>query len=433
MPESRNIDASPGEKSWRADLRGRMARNQWLLADQALVSSSNFLTTALLARALGVRGFGVFSVYYISLQYLNSIQLALIVPAMMSIGPQLEDAAEQRAFLRGMAGYQYLFSLACAAVAAALALLAGTHFVRWRGEPGLLLPFLLTVVCFQLQDWYRRLCYLHDRGRIVFWNDVISYGGQLVLLALLWRMRRIDAGAAYYVIAGTSLAAFAAGFFLDDLGTSWREIKRAIARSWSMGRSLLVASQSQWLGSQGIVLVVAALAGLSAAGGIRAAVTLFGPVNVLYQLIDNVIPVRAARACARGGESGMLRYMLRSFSLLAALIGPPIVAACLFSRPLMVRVFGSAYAPFAALVVWEGIYVYLALAYRGLVYYFRALEKTAVIAHTAMAVAVVAVAACVLLARRYGAVGGMQALVAGQILNVSILLAALLRRTARAA
>jgi O-antigen/teichoic acid export membrane protein len=201
-----------------------------------------------------------------------------------------------------------------------------------------------------------------------------------------------------------------------------------------MGRGLLVASQSQWLGSQGIVLVVAGLAGLSAAAGIRAAVTLFGPVSVLYQLLDNVIPMRAARAYARAGESGMLRYLLRSGFFLLFVVGAPVLVACLFSRPLMTRIFGHAYAPYAPLVVWEGIYVFLALIYRGLVYYFRTLEKTTVIARAAMAVAVIAVAACVGLARRYGAVGGVQALVVGQVLNVAILLAAALnRRATRAA
>jgi O-antigen/teichoic acid export membrane protein len=435
MPESTNVTAAaPGEGNWLADLRGRMARNQWLFADQALVSSSNFLTSALLARALGVRGFGIYSVYYIALQYLNSIQLALIVPAMMSIGPQLDDAAEQRAFLYGMAGYQYLFSLACAAAAAVATLLAQLHFVKLRVESGLLLPFLLTILCFQLQDWYRRFCYAQDRGRAVFWNDAISYIGQLAILIVLWRTRWINVNLAFYAIAATSLAAFVVGFFRDRLRTSWREIRRAFARSWAMGRSLLVASQSQWLGSQGIVLVVAGLAGLNAAAGIRAAVTLFGPLNVFYQLMDNVMPVRAARAYAQSGESGLERYLLGSGPFLVALVGLPVLAVCVFARLLMTRIFGGAYALFAPLVAWEGAYVFLALIYRGLTYYFRTLESTAVIARTALAVSAVAVAACVLLARRYGAVGGMQALVVGQVLNVSILLFLAMRahRTARA-
>ena len=75
-------------------------RNQWLVGDQALVSAMNFLTSAVLTRMLGVHDFGVFSVFYIILQYLNSIQLALIVSPMMTLAPQITDESERAVFLK---------------------------------------------------------------------------------------------------------------------------------------------------------------------------------------------------------------------------------------------------------------------------------------------------------------------------------------------
>ena len=57
---------------------------------------------------LGVHEFGVFSVFYIILQYLNSIQLALIVSPMMTLAPQITGKSERAVFLKGMGGYQYL-------------------------------------------------------------------------------------------------------------------------------------------------------------------------------------------------------------------------------------------------------------------------------------------------------------------------------------
>ena len=101
-------------------------RNQWLVGDQALVSAMNFLTSAVLARMLGVHEFGVFSVFYIILQYLNSIQLALIVSPMMTLAPQITDESERAIFLKGMGGYQYAFSAAGFALTLLLALVLGT-------------------------------------------------------------------------------------------------------------------------------------------------------------------------------------------------------------------------------------------------------------------------------------------------------------------
>jgi O-antigen/teichoic acid export membrane protein len=402
-------------------LRDRLARNQWLLADQVLVSGMNFLTTAMLARMMGIHNFGVFSVFYIVLQYLNTIPTAINIYPMMSLAPQLLNQAEHRAFLRGMAGYQRLISLACCAGMLLFSTLEQLRLVHWRMESSTVLPFILTIFCFQAQDWFRRFCYVQNRGSTVFFNDVLSYAGQVVVFVSLWWLGRMNVNAAYYAIAVTSLAAYAVGFFKEDIGSNWGEIRSSFARSWPIGRSLLVVGQSQWLGSQGIFLIVAAVVGVNSAGGIRAALTLMGPVNILYQLLDNLIPVRGAHVYATSGEFGLVAYLRRAGAFFAVLVGAPILVAAVFARPILTLVFGQAYSGFAALLVWAGINMWLALIYRGLVYYHLVLKKTSVLARSSMVVAVVSVAACGLLTRPYGAVGAIEALVVGQLMNIAIL------------
>jgi O-antigen/teichoic acid export membrane protein len=385
------------------------------MADQVLVSGMNFLTTAMLARMLGVHNFGIFSVFYIVLQYLSTFPSALIVNPMMSLAPQLRDAAEHRAFLRGMAGYQRLLSLACCVGTVLFILLEELHLVRWR------------IYCFQAQDWFRRFCYVHDRGSIVFWNDMLSYMGQVVVFCFLWWLGRMDVNTTYYAIAVTSLLAYAVGYFTEDIGSTWEEVKSSFARSWTIGRSMLVASQSQWLGSQGIFLIVAAVVGVSAAGGIRAAFTLMGPVIMLYQLLDNVIPVRAAHAYATGGELSLVGYLRRAGVFLALLVGLLVLLGAVFARPILTLVFGHAYGGYAPLVIWAGILMWLGLIFRGLLYYHLTLKKTAVLARSYAAVAIINVAVCALLARHYGAAGALEALIVGQVVNIWILMVSALR------
>jgi O-antigen/teichoic acid export membrane protein len=415
------MGSETGTGGWRASLRGRWVRNRWLLADQALVSGMNFLTTALLARMLGIRNFGIFSVFYILLQYLNSIQLALIVAPMMTQAPQMTDDAEQRSFLRGMAGYQYLFSLGCGAVAALVAGLEVLHMVPWRMAPDVFPPFILAILCFQAQDWFRRFCYAQSRGVTVFWNDLISYVGQVAAFGILWRLHRMNVDTAYYAIAVTSFIAFAAGVARENIKPAWHEIKAAVRRTLTMGRSLLVASQSQWLGSQGILLIVAAIAGVNATGGIRAAMTMMGPVNVLMQLLDNVIPVRASGIFAAGGERQLTAYLRRITVTLLVAVGAPILLATIFARPIMSMVFGKEYATYAILVMWQGIYYWLGLISRQLMYYHRTVNNTTALARTAVIVTAVSLSICLPLIWRYGATGAMLALDIGMLFNVVIL------------
>jgi O-antigen/teichoic acid export membrane protein len=410
-----------------ASLLRLVVRNQWLMADQSLVSGMNFLTTATLARLLGVHNFGVFSVFYILLQYLNTVPMAITISPMMSLGPQIKDPARHRTFLRSMAGYQYLLSLALCLATLLCVLPLEFHIGSWQVQPGLLFPYLLTIFCFQAQDWFRRFCYVQGNGRAVFWNDVISYMGQVAALALLWWLHRMSVNAAYYAIALTSMIAFAAGYFKADISSSWEETRAAITGTWSTGRTLLMTSQLQWLGTQGIYLIVAYVAGVSAASGIRAALALMGPVIMLYQLLDNVIPVRAASAYANGGEHGLVAYLRRTLSIVACVIGPLILFASLFAGPIMNAVFGRAYSGFSVLVIWAGVYMGVLLIIKWLSYYFRTVNKTKVMARTAMGVSFVSVCACFLLTHRFGATGGLAAVVAGQFMTVSVFLVSALR------
>jgi O-antigen/teichoic acid export membrane protein len=187
-----------------------------------------------------------------------------------------------------------------------------------------------------------------------------------------------------------------------------------------MGRNLVVVAQVQWLGAQGIFLLIAAIIGVNSASGIRAAITIFGPVNIVYQSLENVIPIRASRAYAEGGERSLVAYLMRTGTILGALVGAPILLISVFGRFVLTLVFGHAYAGFASLVAWEGAYMWLTLVYRGLVYYHRTMDTAAVLARSAVLVALVSVTACAFLTYRYGATGGMAALVMGQVLNVAV-------------
>ncbi len=409
----------------RTSLRSRILRNQWLVGDQALVSAMNFLTSAVLARMLGVHEFGVFSVFYIILQYLNSIQLALIVSPMMTLAPQISGKSERAAFLKGMGGYQYAFSAACCAFTLLVAVVEKFHLASAKIDPGVLLPFALSIFCFQVQDWLRRFWYVEERGRAVFVNDVISYVGQVAVLLVLWRIHAATVRYAYYAVALTSLAAFLVGAASEDVWAGLRQIKSVVRETWAFGRSLLVASQFQWVGSQGILIIVAAISGVNAAGGIRAVMALLGPVNVLYQLLDNVIPVRAAREFAASGRAGLLAYLRRVGIFLSVMVGVPVLVISLAAKPIMAIAFGKAFEGFAHLVFWQAVYVLLALLYKGLQYYHRTMGTVGVLARSALIVSIVSVASCIVLARQFGATGGMIALVVGQVLNVSIPLRAL--------
>ncbi|MDG6998599.1 MAG: hypothetical protein JRN15_05740 [Nitrososphaerota archaeon] len=410
----------PPQGSFSHRLQSAIGRNRWLLADQLLVSGFNFLTTVVVGRALGIHAFGVFSILYIILLYLNAIQLSLIVSPMMTLAPQIDEPSKRAAYLRGMATCQYCFSAVVCCVALLLPLAQKLNLIRSSIETDAMCAFGLAILCFQVQDWLRRFWYVAEDGRSVFFNDIISYMGQLAALIFLWRRSALTVESGFYVIALTSLAAFVAGARKEDVWGHLREALLSARRSWAIGKSLVVASQFQWLGSQGILLIVAAIVSVNAASGMRAAITLVGPVNILYQLLDNVVPVRAAKAFRTGGRTQLRAYLQRASLILAGLVAVPLLLIAAVARTAITLAFGRSFTPYAHLVLWQAGYAMLALIYKGLQYYHRTMGTVGILARSAMASSVVSVTSCLVLSHRYGVDGGMAALVLGQILNVGI-------------
>src|SRR3954469_24362439 len=74
----------------------RPSSELWALADQALISGMNFGTSVLLARTLGLEQFGVFSLGWLAVLFVNSLQMSLVISPMISIGPKLEDEEAPR-------------------------------------------------------------------------------------------------------------------------------------------------------------------------------------------------------------------------------------------------------------------------------------------------------------------------------------------------
>jgi len=359
------------------------------VADQALVSGCNFLSGILLVRTLGLEDYGHFVLLYAALQYLNTFGGALIISPMMSLAPVIADERSRRRLLRGAFGWQFLLSL----LLGSIALLAGKAWQSAVGDwPGAeaILPFALAVLAFQLQDWFRRYHFVRQQPVRAFRADILAYGGMLVAMCLAGLTNQLDVSLAFAIISITFAVATLVDFFVERVLPTRMALREAYRHGRHAARDYLLAWQLTWAANQGILFIGAAAIGAEGAGAVRATQILLGPLNVAFQALDNLLPVRAGIAYRSSGMSGLNTNLRATFFQLAGPLMAVMLMLGVFAKPLMGALYGTAFEAFASLIIWQCLQFSLQYGLRFLQVFHRTLNDTAIIVQSSLLSAVTA-------------------------------------------
>lgn len=406
--------------------RGLLQGSAWGLADQALTSAMTFGTMVYLARGLGPSEFGVVSLAYLALLLANSLQTALVTQPHNILASPLEGAA-YRDFTTSLALAQLVvaaalgfFSLAGAAGAAALG---------WHHQE-LLVALAVAVPAWQLQEFARRVLYTKRQARAAFWNDVISYGGQLVLVMFLVYRHRITSALALYAMAGTSAVAALAGFWMIRSHLQGRLVPSTLRECWAMGKWFSASTLANWLASQMYPVLTAGVLGVYATGVFRALQNLIAPTQILANTFQMMATPHASREYSRGGATAVNMFLGRSSPLLAIPLLLYLGLVGVFARPLITFFYSPAYAS-AAGVIWPlGLAYLLSYAGRVLGIGLAASREPRPLFYAQLAAASVTFSAGLLLIRGYGLAGAAIGAAFTQTVQVTTLAWHLRRRRA---
>ncbi len=327
----------------------------WGLGDQALVSITSFTTLVALARVLGPDEFGSFTLVYTALLIVNTLQTALITQPHNVLGVR-QSPPVYGVYTGSTLVTQLVFTavvVAAGSVAAAVAALVGSELTE------LLVAFVPATLAWQLQEFARRILYTEGRLHAAFANDVVAYGGQIVLLVLLWQLNALDGQAALYALAATS----AGGAILG----AW-QLRRSIVLAFDAAAARANWRFGKWSGGATIAFILsshlytylaAVIVGAFAAGVLKAAQLLFGPLNVLVIFLNNVLPIRLARAYAAGGEARLGRGLTVAYVLTLPVVTVYCLVVGVFATDLLDLVYGAQYAGYEVLVALLGVYYFV--------------------------------------------------------------------------
>ncbi len=201
--------------------------------DQAVVSGGNFTAGILMARAFGLYEFGRFTLVWMGVEFLMSIQFAIVIQPMLNIGPK-QSAAQRDGYFSAVAVQQAVSCLAMGSIVGLATWLVGAAF----DDPALSAlgaPLFAVIVLYQLQGFFRRYLFLRQRPIHALLVDLLRFGVQLPATFALLLIR--DGGSAevglWIIVAA---CATSAGF-------------GPVASAASPGRPVLFAKCSRGIGS----------------------------------------------------------------------------------------------------------------------------------------------------------------------------------------
>jgi O-antigen/teichoic acid export membrane protein len=402
----------------------------WTMADQAVVSGVNFLTGLVLARCLGISEFGIFSLTWVVVLFVFSLQYAMVSAPMLSIATKIEDSGRPTYF--GSVVLQHVLFTAVSAILVWLGVTTSGHVFPDLGLDSYALPLMATTVAFQTRDFLRRMFYASDRHVAAFLLDVVGYGGQLAALVAMFVIGTLDIISALWTIAAiSSLAIVGAAFGIGRLRFCPRDFVAVARRHWQFSRWLAASALSNLFVDHFLLVLSGAFIGPAAAGAMKAAQNLMGIAQLMFFALENIVPARAAWHFHNGGIDALTEFMKRVTNWSVAATALVVTLFATHPEFWLQLIFGDEFVGYGILVRLYGACFLLKSFGFAFVAGLHALEDTRPIFVACCSAAALAFAVTYPLLAQFGVTGAAAGAVIVEALVVSSIISGFLVRAQR--
>lgn len=263
----------------------------WGVADQSVSSLSNVLVSLVCAHALGVHGFGAFSIAFVSYAVVLNASRGLSTDPLVVRYSGCAQPIWRRA-VASAAGT----ALVVGTVAGVLSIIAGILLPGHVGTAFLALGFGLPGL--MVQDSWRFAFFAAGRGQGALILDLIWTVLAIAGLVTAVLTDTDSIASCMLIFGGTATIAAICGVFLTGVRPMIDQVPSWLREHRHLGSRYLVENLAVGLSRQLRIIAVGAAAGLAAAGSLRAAEILMGPFLVILMGIAQVAVPEASQVLA---------------------------------------------------------------------------------------------------------------------------------------
>ncbi|MCE5974342.1 hypothetical protein LZA78_12680 [Sinirhodobacter sp. WL0062] len=284
---------------------------RWTLVGQIVTSGGNFAASVLLVRAMGLDGFGRYTLCFITLMILRNLLGAVLLTPLALVGPRLR--ATSLVAFRGLVlaltlGFGGFASLA---LFAGIMLVARAEGYAWAAQAAL--PLALANLLGNLADALRRHILVFERARAAAAMDALRHATQIGAIALLvLSAHTVTTAHALWALCLGNGVGVALGLVLFGRATLHARFARHVGpRLWHLARWMLPTTLLETVQGNAPLLIAGAILGDGALGLLRALQQVTNLLALPFNALSQIAPSIATRSHATLGAHGMRRALLR--------------------------------------------------------------------------------------------------------------------------
>jgi O-antigen/teichoic acid export membrane protein len=151
-----------------------------------------------------------------------------------------------------------------------------------------------------------------------------------------------------HIISASYLIGFLVALFMAK--PSLKINKSAILANLNFGKWLCFTGIFIWFNGNFLLLIATGILGNFVAGAVRAINNLFGPISILFQTIENYVPVRAANILSKEGHKAMIAYLTKQAKWTSLIFIPVFILISFGSGLIISSLFGDSYLPYKSII-----------------------------------------------------------------------------------
>jgi O-antigen/teichoic acid export membrane protein len=343
IPPSSSLSLQRIAAQWNQRFGAAARKGGITLADQSLVSGTNFLTTVLIGRLCGPAELGIYSVSFTLVVVLGTMLQALVAVPYTVFVQRLQDP--QRSEYSG----GVLVHCAILSVLAMLGL-GGLALALERSGAATLAPAIwvlsATIPFLSLREFCRRMAFAHMQLTTVFIFDAAAVALQLTGLGILVLTGRLSAVSGFALVG--LCCAVVSGVWLysirDRFSLRAAHVRQAWRQNWKFSKWVVVEHTAAILNTNVMQWLLAAMLGTAATGLFAACAAILNVFNPIALGINNILMPRIAVALSERGPGEVRRVVRKATLAMVAVTALFCGTILIFGTDFMRLLYGAKYA-----------------------------------------------------------------------------------------